>query len=109
MLPTSSPGLVYRGRDYWQTPEPATLADILRQRFDLHEWPIAANDRKAHKELVRFYHKPAGCRSRLPASGIVIEKDGWVRLVGEAPERARRVLEALQSGEAVEEVQSCLF
>jgi hypothetical protein len=101
--------LDYRGSDYWLCDDIPALAALLRKRSDLHEWQTASHDRKAGKELCRYYHKPEGLRHRVEPSGIVLEHSGTVRLVGTDPARCRRILEALQTSGAVEEVQKCLF
>jgi hypothetical protein len=109
MFAPTAPRLDYRGADYWYTDDPAALAALLRQRSDLHEWTRAAQDRKSDKELTRFYHKWPNYRGKVEPSGIVIERDGYVRLVGSDPARARRIVEQLAGGQAVEEVQLCLL
>lgn len=93
----AAPHLERRSLDYWHTSDVAALAEVLRRRSDLHEWRVAAGDRKADKELTRFYHKPAGARRRVPASGIVLEHSGTVRTdIGDDRTRARAVLESLE-------------
>jgi hypothetical protein len=102
-----------RGHDYWYCDELEPLLASLRARADLHEWATASRDKKSYKEITRFYHKWPHYHGRVEPSGIVLDRgtDGgvWLRLVGTDLARARRILETLQTGQAVEEVQSCLF
>ena len=124
MLPTTTPTtaapaapnhgftLVPRGSDYWKVDELEALLAYLRSRSDLHEWITASADKKSYKELTRFYHKPAGLRHRVEPAGIVIDREHssiWLRLVGSDLPRVRRIVEELACGQAVEEVQACLF
>ena len=105
--------LSYRGSDYWRVDDEEALLAYLRARGDLHEWITAAKDKKAYKELSRFYHKPRGLRHRVEPAGIVLDRDTagavWLRLVGTDIPRVRRIVEELAGGQAVEEVQACLF
>lgn len=105
--------LSYRGSDYWRVDDEAALVAYLDARADLHKWETAARDRKAFKEICRWYHKPRGLRHRVEPAGIVLDRDTagavWLRLVGTDIPRVRRIVEELAGGQAVEEVQQCLF
>ncbi len=103
-----------KGHDYWYVDELEPLLALLRNRPDLHEWTTASQDKKSYKEITRLYHKPVGwCCGHIVPSGIVIDRGAaggaWLRLVGDDPARCRRILEELVGGQAVAEVQQCLF
>jgi hypothetical protein len=116
MITTSAPAQPFtispRGSDYWMVDELEPLLAYFRARPDLHEWITASVDKKSYKEITRFYHKPRGLRHRVEPAGIGLDREGgpvWLRLVGSDLPRVRRIVEELAAGQAVAEVQECLF
>lgn len=102
MATIKPPVLTRHDATYWQTE--ASEADVLawfRSRPEWHEWQTASHDlRKTHGEYTRFYHRPPGA-PKLPGSGVVLERRRaggvWLRVVGNAPERATRILQSLEA------------
>lgn len=94
---TPPPLLTKHGPRSWHAPRPAELVKLLDARADLHRWAPSASARDVRRgELARLYHKdPAAGATRVAPSGVVVSRDGWVRVNGEEPGRCAAILDHL--------------